>query len=187
MREELGEIPLTLSCELLPEYREYERASTCAINAFVAPPLSNYLANLETRLPATQKFRFWPPMAALDIATASREAARLALSGPAGGLVGALQVAKGAGESRLLTFDMGGTSTDVALCDGELPHSGAGEIAGLPLRLPCLDIHTVGAGGGSIARIEDGALRVGLNQQVRRPARRAMVAAPFGPRFPMPI
>jgi len=162
LREELPGVPLTLGSELLPQPREFERASTCAINAYLAPPVALYLDNLQAKLPAQNVRVLASDGGALDVATASRQAARLVLSGPAGGVVGARFVAARAGVERILTFDMGGTSTDVALLDGELPQGGEGEIDGLPLRLPALDIHTVGAGGGSLAWLDEGgALRVG--------------------------
>jgi N-methylhydantoinase A len=162
LRRVLPDVPVTLSCELLPEFREYERASTCAINAYVAPTVSRYLSRLQARLPEMPIGIMASNGGTLDVATAAQDAARLVLSGPAGGIVGAMHTAHRVGQTRLLTFDMGGTSTDVALLDGALPVSGEGEIIGLPLRLPSLDIHTVGAGGGSIIWIDaGGALRVG--------------------------
>src|SRR5690606_3635898 len=93
---------------------------------------------------------------------AGQQAARTALSGPAGGVVGAAFVAAKAGFNQLITFDMGGTSSDVALCDGRVPTTTQGQIAEMPLRLPIIDIHTVGAGGGSLAYVDvGGALHVG--------------------------
>ena len=162
LRVQLPDVLLTLGSELLPEAREYERTSTCAINAYLAPPVAKYLGHLKARLPASSVRILASSGGALDIETAAAQAARLVLSGPAGGVVGAQFVAARAGAEQILTFDMGGTSTDVALIDGALPRSGEGEIGGLPLRLPALDIHTVGAGGGSLARVDEGgALRVG--------------------------
>lgn len=157
---------VSLSSDILPEYREYERASTTTINAYVSPVLSRYLERLEATLPPVARgaMRMMQSNGGiLSPAAARREAVRTILSGPAGGVVGAAQVGKAAGFRRLVTFDMGGTSTDVALVDGELPRTGAlGEIDGLPIRVPMLDIHTVGAGGGSIARVDaGGGLRVG--------------------------
>ncbi|RPI49515.1 MAG: hydantoinase/oxoprolinase family protein, partial [Chloroflexi bacterium] len=99
---------------------------------------------------------------AISAAAARSQAARTALSGPAGGVVGGFELARLAGFRDVITFDMGGTSTDVSLCPGHVQHTSEGSIAGLPLRLPIIDIHTVGAGGGSIARLDaGGALRVG--------------------------
>ncbi len=162
IRAALPDISITLGSELSPEAREYERASTCAINAYLAPPVAKYLGRLSARLPETPVRVLASSGGALDIETAAHQAARLVLSGPAGGVVGARFVAARAHAEQVLTFDMGGTSTDVALLDGALPRSSQGEIGGLPLRLPALDIHTVGAGGGSLARVDEGgALRVG--------------------------
>ena len=162
LAEELPGVPLTLGGELLPQPREWERAGACAINAYLAPGVAKYLRNLSDKLPARGLRVLASDGGALDVSTASREAARLTLSGPAGGVVGAQFVARRAGVEQILTFDMGGTSTDVALIDGELPRAGEGAIEGLPLRLPALDIHTVGAGGGSLAWLDEGgALRVG--------------------------
>lgn len=141
LRRLLPSVPLTLSCELLPEFREYERASTCAINAYVAPVVTRYLSRLQERLPHIPIGIMASNGGTLDVSTAAQQAARLVLSGPAGGIVGAYHVAHRVGQTRLLTFDMGGTSTDVALLDNGLPVSGEGEIVGLPLRLPSLDIH----------------------------------------------
>lgn len=170
LRAELPGVLLTLGSELLPEAREYERTSTCAINAYLAPPVANYLGQLKSRLPDASVRVLASSGGALDIETASNQAARLVLSGPAGGVVGARFEASRAGAPQALTFDMGGTSTDVALLDGELPRSSEGEIGGLPLRLPSLDIHTVGAGGGSLARLDEGgALRVGPQSAGSRP------------------
>lgn len=156
---------VSLSSEILPQYREYERASTTVMNAYVSPVMSRYLARLEADLPDATRGRLQVMQSnggVISVAVARREAVRTILSGPAGGVVGAAQVAAAAGFHRIVTFDMGGTSTDVALVDG-VPRTGAeGEIDGLPVRVPMLGIHTVGAGGGSIARIDaGGGLRVG--------------------------
>jgi N-methylhydantoinase A len=153
------------SHRVLPEPREYERTSTTVVNAYVAPGLRRYLARLADAL--TQAGVGALRLMASDggsmgLATAHELAARATLSGPAGGVVGARAVAGRAGFERIITFDMGGTSTDVALCDGALPLTGESRVGGLPVRLPSMDIHTVGAGGGSLARLDaGGALRVG--------------------------
>jgi N-methylhydantoinase A len=156
---------VSLSSEILPQYREYERASTTVMNAYVSPVMSRYLARLEADLPEAARGRLQVMQSnggVISVAVARREAVRTILSGPAGGVVGAAQVAAAAGFRRIVAFDMGGTSTDVALVDG-VPRTGAeGEIDGLPVRVPMLGIHTVGSGGGSIARIDaGGGLRVG--------------------------
>jgi N-methylhydantoinase A len=158
-------LSVSLSSEILPEYREYERASTTAANAYVAPLMDRYLDRLDTRLAEKGRERLQIMQSnggIISVETARREAVRTVLSGPAGGVVGAWKVAAAAGFERLLTFDMGGTSTDVSLVEGAPVTSSEGTISGLPLRIPMLDIHTVGAGGGSLARLEAGArLRVG--------------------------
>jgi N-methylhydantoinase A len=153
---------VSLSSEVLPEYREYERTAATVINAYVAPLVGQYLANLETGLEG-RRLRIMQSNGGSISAEAARTlAARTALSGPAGGVVGAFELSRMAGFDQVITFDMGGTSTDVSLCPGQVQETAEGEIAGLPLRLPLLDIHTVGAGGGSIARLDEGgALRVG--------------------------
>ncbi|MCA9935102.1 MAG: hydantoinase/oxoprolinase family protein [Anaerolineales bacterium] len=153
---------VSLSSEILPEYREYERTATTVINAYVAPLMSRYLQRLARELNGRHLSIMQSSGGVISAATAGTEAARTVLSGPAGGVVGARYVAEQAGFSQLITFDMGGTSTDVALCPGKLPTTSNGEIAGLPLRLPIIDIHTVGAGGGSLAYVDaGGALHVG--------------------------
>jgi N-methylhydantoinase A len=156
LRELLPELKITLSCELLPEYREYERTSTVAINAYVRPPVQKYLERLANQLSAdaSQLLIMQSNGGTLDAQSAGSEAARLVLSGPAGGVVGAFETARRAMQTStpyILTFDMGGTSTDVAILPGRIEQTGEGSIAGMPLRLPMIGIHTVGAGGGSIA------------------------------------
>ncbi|MCB9155244.1 MAG: hydantoinase/oxoprolinase family protein [Caldilineae bacterium] len=150
------------SCEILPEFREYERASTTTINAYVAPVLDRYLGRLTSEL-GESRFRIMQSNGgSISADRARREAVRSILSGPAGGVVGAFHIARSMSHTRMIAFDMGGTSTDVSLCDGAIPVTGEGKIGGLPVRVPLIDIHTVGAGGGSIARIDaGGALRVG--------------------------
>lgn len=153
---------ISLSSEILPEYREYERTATTVINAYVAPVMSRYLSRLEAGLAPRPLAVMQSNGGVIGAARAGREAARTVLSGPAGGVVGAFHVAAQAGYTEIISFDMGGTSTDVALCPGRLPLTGTGEVIGLPLRLPTLDIHTVGAGGGSLATVDaGGALQVG--------------------------
>jgi len=153
---------VSLSSDVLPEFREYERTSTTVINAYVAPLLSRYISSLEEGL-AGRRLRIMQSNGGMISAEAACDlAARTALSGPAGGVVGGFELAKMAGFKQAITFDMGGTSTDVSLCPGQIQQTAEGSIAGLPLRLPIIDIHTVGAGGGSIARLDEGgALRVG--------------------------
>jgi N-methylhydantoinase A len=146
----------------LPEFREYERASTTVINAYVSPVLDRYIGRLAEQLHGVDFRIMQSNGGSIQADQARREAVRSILSGPAGGAVGAFHVAQAAGFPRVLTFDMGGTSTDVALCAGDIRVTSEGEIGGLPVRIPVIDIHTVGAGGGSIAAVDlGGALRVG--------------------------
>ncbi|SHK92609.1 hydantoinase/oxoprolinase family protein [Rhodothermus profundi] len=149
------------SSDILPAFREYERASTTVASAYVAPVLDRYLGRLEAALGAS--LRVMQSSGGLIHAREARaQAVRCVLSGPAGGLIGARFVAGLAGVRHLITFDMGGTSTDVALVPDALPLTTEGTIGGLPISIPLLDIHTVGAGGGSLARVDPGgALRVG--------------------------
>jgi N-methylhydantoinase A/oxoprolinase/acetone carboxylase beta subunit len=157
---------LCYSNDVCPEFREYERSSTTLINAYVGPLMDSYLAALER---AGSRGAQRHPIAIMQsnggfmsAKEARAHAVRTVLSGPAGGVVGALEVAKLSGFSRILGFDMGGTSTDVSLCDGHPRETLDATIGGLPVRVPMLDIHTVGAGGGSIARVDEGGLlRVG--------------------------
>ncbi len=211
---EAAGVTVSLSCDVLPEFREYERASTTAINASLRPTVAEYLRKLseglgeqrvlssewgvlsEDRTPASPNSQLAtqnPQLATqnselktqnselrtqnshpslsimhsgggtLSPGEAAARAAKLVLSGPAGGVIGAAFVARAAGLADVITYDMGGTSTDVALVLGGEPQwSTAGVVDGLPIGLPAFDIHTVGAGGGSIAAVDaGGALRVG--------------------------
>jgi N-methylhydantoinase A len=166
LREALPEVHVSLSSEVLPEFREYERFSTTTADAYLAPKLAAYLKNLagkaeEAGVPSPLIMQSSGGVVGIDDAIA--DAAGCLLSGPAGGVVGAAYVG-GLGEYRnLLTFDMGGTSTDVAtIIDGEAQTTTETVVAGLPIKLPMVDIHTVSAGGGSIAWADaGGALRVG--------------------------
>jgi N-methylhydantoinase A len=154
-------IPLSVSHQILPEYREFERTSTVAINAYLQPLMGSYLNRLATN---TRQLRVMQSSGgSISAAVAAREPVRTILSGPAGGVVGALRAARAAGFEKIITFDMGGTSTDVALCERDgLRMTSEASVAGLPVAVPVLDIHTVGAGGGSIARVDEGgSLRVG--------------------------
>ncbi len=153
---------VSLSSEILPEYREYERAATTVVNAYVSPLVGRYLRSLESGLPCGRLRVFQSNGGSISAAEASRQAVRTVLSGPAGGLVGAAAVAEMLGIDRFVSFDMGGTSTDVALYDGAPRYTTEGMAAGLPVRIPMLDIESIGAGGGSIAYFDKGsALRVG--------------------------
>jgi N-methylhydantoinase A len=203
-------VPLSISHQILPEFREYERTSTVVINAYLQPVMQRYLQNLERSLERMQQHpsrveqgnkeeveqgaeqrveqRFSaaltqtkmsralapevPPPPGIfvmqssggitSLATAASQPVRTVLSGPAGGVVGAAASARASGYPRIIAFDMGGTSTDVSLVEGTVTTASHAEIAGLPIGVPMLDIHTVGAGGGSLARFDaGGVLRVG--------------------------
>jgi N-methylhydantoinase A len=203
-------VPLSISHQILPEFREYERTSTVVINAYLQPIMQRYLENLATRVAAAdsrsgkghstgaqfgsthlveelvgervEERRFSAAKTARKngasaparifvmqsnggitaLNTAAREPVRTVLSGPAGGVVGAAATARASGFDRIIAFDMGGTSTDVSLVDGAITTATDAQIAGLPISVPMLDIHTVGAGGGSLARFDAaGVLRVG--------------------------
>jgi len=200
-------VPLSISHEILPEFREYERTSTLTINAYLEPVMQHYLENLErhareliiarrtalervgameqkalrgVRHPgseirnpeagsqrpdagsAPRIFVMQSSGGITALSAAAREPVRTVLSGPAGGVVGALTTARASGFDNIIAFDMGGTSTDVSLVEGEIKTANDAHIAGLPISVPMLDIHTVGAGGGSLARFDAaGVLRVG--------------------------
>jgi len=153
---------VSISSQVLPTFREYERTSTTVANAYVSPVMDRYLAEIEARLASDDLHIMQSNGGSIRPETARAHAVRCILSGPAGGAVGALAVSKQTGFNQLLTFDMGGTSTDVALIDGELKVTKEASVGGLPIGVPIIDIHTVGSGGGSIARVDKGgALRVG--------------------------
>ena len=183
------EIPVSCSHEVLPEYREYARFSTTVANAYIRPTLERHLSTLIESKQFPKSFRlmlsnggsisgqiFQRSSQAENLLTKSQrisqtenlrysgEAAGIStvLSGPAGGVLGAYQIAKTAGYNQIITFDMGGTSTDVSLCNNGISLTTESTISGLPIKVPLIDIHTVGAGGGSIATVDTGgALRVG--------------------------
>src|SRR6266568_2475542 len=171
-------LPLSISHQILPEYREYERTSTVAVNAYLQPLMGRYLTRLsesaaeedKVQRPKTKDQRSASRLrvmqssgGSISAAAAAAEPVRTILSGPAGGVVGALRAALRAGFENIITFDMGGTSTDVALCDrAGLRLTNEAIVAGVPVAVPMMDVHTVGAGGGSIARVDEGgSLRVG--------------------------
>ena len=182
------DIPVSCSHEVLPEYREYARFSTTVANAYIRPTLERHLSTL-TDSDLLRGFNKTVPQGKIkksfrlmlsnggcisaEIFQRSLQAENLlyrgesagirtVLSGPAGGVIGAYQVAKTAGYDQIITFDMGGTSTDVSLCNGGISLTTESTISGLPIKVPLIDIHTVGAGGGSIATVDaGGALRVG--------------------------
>jgi N-methylhydantoinase A len=198
-------VPLSISHQILPEFREYERTSTVVINAYLQPVMEGYLRNLEQSCrrdvagnvstqgeykgtegeyraaveerpfraakgasrkralaAAPRIFVMQSSGGITALTTAAREPVRTVLSGPAGGVVGALATARASGFKNIIAFDMGGTSTDVSLVESEIKTANDAQIAGLPISVPMLNIHTVGAGGGSLARFDAaGVLRVG--------------------------
>ncbi|MGH3838470.1 MAG: hydantoinase/oxoprolinase family protein, partial [Pseudonocardiaceae bacterium] len=157
------DVPITRSSALLREFREYERASTCVLNAAIEPVMRRYLSNLTARLegPTITVMTSGGGTAGIDFVASAP--VHTLLSGPAAGVVAAGAVARGAGFEDAIAFDMGGTSTDVCLIRGGQPEvSTSAQLAGLPFRTPAVGIHTVGAGGGSVAWVDTGgALRVG--------------------------
>ncbi len=162
-------LPVSASHRILPEFREYERASTTVVNAYLAPRTERYLNRLEENVSVRHSGGRVDVMQSsggiLAARVAAREPVRTVLSGPAGGVVGACRMAKWAGFERIIGFDMGGTSTDVFLADaagGGARLTRESVVAAAPIGVPMLDIHTAGAGGGSIARFDAGGmLRVG--------------------------
>jgi N-methylhydantoinase A len=163
---------VSASSEILPEFREYERTSTTVVNAYVSPILERYLSTLETSLPNTRLQIMQSNGGMIGLNEARRNGARCILSGPAGGIVGAQNIAQTILKDqsiyqaeqtiKLITFDMGGTSTDVSLINGQPNLTTDATVGGCPIHLPLLDIHTIGSGGGSIAYVDPGgSLRIG--------------------------
>jgi N-methylhydantoinase A len=159
------DLPVSLSYEILAEFREFERTSTTVVNAYVSPIMTRYLSDLQNGIGSDPGngdghgagLRIMQSNGgSISADTAMRESVRTILSGPAGGAVGALSLGRTAGYDRLITFDMGGTSTDVSLMDGKLPLTMESSISGYPVKVPMIDIHTVGAGGGSVAAKDPG-------------------------------
>lgn len=164
-------VPITLSAELVPEHREVERFSTAVVNASLAPLVSRYLGELADRIGDAQLSVLQSSGGTLPAADAGREPVRLILSGPAGGVVGATRAAVESGLGRIVTLDMGGTSTDVAFSDAGDPDGGVrraggtgdpADVDGHPIAVPSLDVHTIGCGGGSLVQVDaGGVLHVG--------------------------
>ncbi len=158
---ELG-LPLSVSHEILPEFREYERAAAVVINAYLAPKAGNYVRSLESAIHSEHDGSLYVMQSSggiISARVASEEPVRTVLSGPAGGVVGAHRIARLAGFENIISFDMGGTSTDVSLIDSSGPKTTSeARVAELPISVPMLDIHTVGAGGGSLAWFDRGGI-----------------------------
>jgi len=149
---------ISRSSVILPEYKEYERGITTWLNASVGPLVEGYLKRLEAGLPGATISVMQSSGNTIEASLAGSQAVHMLLSGPAGGLAAAKAVGALAGREHLLTFDMGGTSTDVALIDGELQLTSEGRVGPWPVSVPMIDMHTIGAGGGSIARVDAGGL-----------------------------
>ncbi|MFQ6028602.1 MAG: hydantoinase/oxoprolinase family protein [Dehalococcoidia bacterium] len=152
---------ISISSRVIPEFREYERTSTVVVNSYVGPVMERYLGELENSL--GQGLRIMQSSGgSITARLASEQPVRTILSGPAGGVVGAFYTGVQAGYPDIITLDMGGTSTDVSLCPSRIKETTAATLGGYPISVPMIEIHTVGAGGGSIARVDaGGALVVG--------------------------
>jgi len=161
---EFAQVPVCLSHQVLPEFREYERTSATVINAYLTKGMSTYLSRLSSH-PLIQKGKLTIMQSnggSVPVTSEGVEPLRTLLSGPAGGVVGAFELMKEAGYEKIITLDMGGTSTDVCLCEDQILTTNEATIDHQPIPLQMIGIHTVGAGGGSIARIDSGGLlRVG--------------------------
>jgi N-methylhydantoinase A len=158
----LPDIPISVSHEILPEFREYERAATVVVNAYLAPRVGGYLQRLESAIQSEHGGSLYVMQSSGGIISgklAANEPVRTVLSGPAGGVIGAHRVAKLSGFENIIGFDMGGTSTDVSLIDSAGPRTTSeARISDIPISVPMLDIHTVGAGGGSLAWFDRGGI-----------------------------
>ncbi|WP_456402132.1 hydantoinase/oxoprolinase family protein [Persephonella sp.] len=154
---------VSISSEILPEFREFERSSTVVLNAYVAPIMDKYITYLQNNLSVRDNLLIMQSNGgSISPETAKKEAVRTILSGPAGGVIGAYRIGETAGFKKIITYDMGGTSTDVSLIDENIPFTTEYEISDYPIKIPVIDIYTVGAGGGSIAYIDSGgSLNVG--------------------------
>lgn len=149
---------ISRSSDVLPEYKEFERGMTTALNAKVGPLMQGYLKKLEGSLEGCSLSIMQSSGGTTNAEHAGRYPVNLLLSGPAGGLKGAQTVASASGEDKVLTFDMGGTSTDVSIIDKEIGFTTGAKIGGYPVAVPMVDMHTIGAGGGSIAQVDAGGL-----------------------------
>ena len=165
LAEQLARLPnrpfISISSRILPEFREYERTSTVVVNSYVGPVMARYLTQLEAALGHGLRI-MQSSGGSITASLAADQPVRTILSGPAGGVVGAFYTGVQAGYPDIITLDMGGTSTDVSLCPGRIKETTSANLGGYPVSVPMIEIHTVGAGGGSIARVDaGGALVVG--------------------------
>lgn len=162
LEENFENLDISISFEVLPEFREYERTSTTAINAYLNPIVRNYLETLKKHLKLYKIFIQQSNGGYISIEEAMKFSVHTVLSGPAAGVCGAYKIGNTMGRTKLITLDMGGTSTDVCLINDTLPFTREYILDGFPLSIPVIDIHTVGAGGGSIAYVDKGGvLKVG--------------------------
>ncbi len=156
------EVPVSVGALVSPEFREYERVATTVLDAYLTPALARYLSRLDRSLPAGQRLAMTSSGGLLPFDAAARRAGRLVLSGPAAGVVAATALGRARGYSSVISFDMGGTSTDVCRIDGGGSWARREPVAGRVNRVPSLPVRTIGAGGGSLAWVDEGgALRVG--------------------------
>jgi len=155
MLEDLG-IHISRSSKILPEYREYERFSTTVLNAYVSPVMSEHVSELEKTFTGNTFYIMKSNGGMVLSETVREEAVHTILSGPAAGVIGAVEMGRLTGNPDIITFDMGGTSTDVSLCPGRSMTTSESEIDGIPIRIPIIDIYSIGAGGGSIAKVDPG-------------------------------
>ena len=165
LAQRLAQLPsrpfISISSRILPEFREYERTSTVVVNSYVGPVMARYLTQLESALGHGLRI-MQSSGGSITASLAADQPVRTILSGPAGGVVGAFYTGVQAGYPDIITLDMGGTSTDVSLCPGRIKETTSANLGGYPVSVPMIEIHTVGAGGGSIARVDaGGALVVG--------------------------
>ena len=155
-------IPITLSSELVAEFREYERTSTTVLNSYLIPKVSEYMRSLSRRLKGKSLSIMQSNGGVISAEQAAEGPAKIVLSGPAGGVVGAFEICSLSGRKKIITYDMGGTSTDISLCDGKISFTTENTLGGAALKVPMINISTIGAGGGSIAYMaEGGILKVG--------------------------
>ncbi len=158
---ELG-IPITLSSDLVAEFREYERTSTTVLNSYLIPKVNSYMRSLSRTLAKKSLSIMQSNGGAISAEQAAEEPAKIVLSGPAGGVVGAFEICALSGRKKIITYDMGGTSTDISLCDGRIGFTTGNTLGGVALKVPMINISTIGAGGGSVAYVaEGGILKVG--------------------------
>ena len=155
-------IPITLSSDLVAEFREYERTSTTVLNSYLIPKVSEYMRSLSLRLEGKSLSVMQSNGGVISAEQAAEGPAKIVLSGPAGGVVGAFEICALSGRKKIITYDMGGTSTDISLCDGKISFTTENTLGGAALKVPMINISTIGAGGGSIAYMaEGGILKVG--------------------------